>query len=68
MLQFLIQLYSIQWRQVKIKPHYRSEGPRQGSCAIFGGVLVLSRALYTTMEYLVAELVINFNNMSPHYR
>ena len=51
-----------------IKPHYRSEGPRQGSCAIFGGVWVISRVLYTTMENLVAELVINFINMSPQYR
>ena len=30
----------------KIKPHYRSEGPRQGSCGVFGGVLILSGVLY----------------------
>ena len=27
---------------LKIKPHYRSEGPRQGSCGVFGGSLILS--------------------------
>ena len=30
----------------KIKPHYRSEGPRQGSCGVFGGSTTLS-ALFT---------------------
>ena len=28
-----------------IKPHYPSEGPRQGSCGVFWGVLILSRLL-----------------------
>ena len=30
----------------QIKPHYRSEGPRQGSCGVFGGSTTLS-ALFT---------------------
>ena len=30
---------------LQIKPHYRSEGPRQGSCGIFGGCFILSRLL-----------------------
>ena len=30
----------------RIKPHYRSEGPRQGSCGVFGGSTTLS-ALFT---------------------
>ena len=41
---------------IQIKPHYRSEGPRQGSCGVFGGVLILSGLLYVTVEYLIAEL------------
>ena len=28
-----------------IKPHYRSEGPRQGSCGVFWGCFILSRLL-----------------------
>ena len=51
-----------------IKPHYRSEGPRQGSSGVFGGVLLLSGLLYSTVEYLIAELFLNFIKMSPHYR
>ena len=31
----------------KIKPHYRSEGPRQGSCGVLGGFFILSRLLST---------------------
>ena len=53
---------------IVIKPHYRSEGPRQGSCGVFGGVLLLSGLLYSTVEYLIAELFLNFIKMSPHYR
>ena len=29
----------------KIKPHYRSEGPPQGSCGVFRGYFILSRLL-----------------------
>ena len=28
-----------------IKPHYHSEGPRQGSCGVFGGCFILSRLI-----------------------
>ena len=30
---------------LQIKPHYRSERPRQGSCGVFGGCFILSRLL-----------------------
>ena len=31
---------------ILITSHYRSEGPRQGSCGVFGGVSILSGVLY----------------------
>ena len=54
-----------------IKPHYRSEGPRQGLCVVFGGVLILLGVLILYIYYCgvsIAELALNFINMSPHYR
>ena len=41
-LNFLFYLYLDQ-----IKPHYRSEGPRQGSCGVFGVFFILTRLLST---------------------
>ena len=38
-----------------IKPHYRSEGPRQGSCCVFGGMFHTIKTIIT-MEYLIEEL------------
>ena len=40
-----------------IKPHYRSEGPRQGSCRVFGGMFHTIKTI--TMEYLIEELARN---------
>ena len=36
-------------KPILIKPHYRSEGPRQGSCGVFGGSTTLS-ALFTRVD------------------
>ena len=44
----------------EIKPHYRSEGPRQGSCGVFGGMFHTIET--TTMEYLISELSLNYQN------
>ena len=43
-----------------IKPHYRSEGPRQGSCRVFGGMFHTIKTI--TMEYLIEELARNLIN------
>ena len=44
-----------------IKPHYRSDGPRKGSCGVFGGFYYTIET--TTMEYLIiADLTLNFIN------
>ena len=40
-----------------IKPHYRSEGPRQGSCRVFGGMFHTIKTI--TMEYIIEELARN---------
>ena len=43
-----------------IKPHYRSEGPRQGSCRVFGGMFRTIKTI--TMEYRIEELALNYVN------
>ena len=45
-----------------IKPHYRSEGPRQVSCGVFGGVFILSLLLILILLWstYLPELVLIF--------
>ena len=42
---------------LQIKPHYGSEGPRQGSCGVFWGMFHTIET--TSMEYLIEELARN---------
>ena len=52
-----------------ISPHYRSEGRRQGSCGVFGGVFLLSRLLILILLWstYLAELVLNFIKFETLY-
>ena len=49
----------------RIKPHYRSEGPRQGSCGVFWGIFhTIETTIYELMDDLIiiAELAVNYVN------
>ena len=54
------RLGSTRRQLLRIKPHYRSEGPRQGSCGVFGGCFILSRLLLWSTQFNESKKYLRF--------